>query len=113
MKEPIKSQEFVISFDKSNELQTEVTVLNLPTGCLITTKMKYSASCAVTSEFVTGVMYNETLKRFESIVTMGSEAIDDFKSFSGETYKKMKNLWDDNKESREWIHKDEKDKGNK
>ncbi len=100
MKESIKSLEFVISFDTSNELRTEVTGLNLPTGCLITTKVKYSTACAVTSEFILGVQYNNDIKDFEKMENI----IDKAEWFSEDAYQKMKALWDDNKPT-DWLNK--------
>ncbi len=102
----LESSEIVISFNRSNELQSEVTVLNLPTGCLITTKMKYSSSCAVTSEFVTGVQYNNNLKDFVKMENIVDDIVSDGTTTLKDAYHKMKDLWDDNKESKEWLDKD-------
>ena len=110
MKEPIKSLEFVISFEKSNELRTEVTGLNLPTGCLITTRVKYSSACAVTSEFVLGIMYNDKLKDFVKIENIVDDIVSEGTATLKDAYHKMRDLWDDNKEPKEWLQKDQKAK---
>ncbi len=89
------SKTIEISRDRDSELEARIvtTGLNTPTGCLVTTIVRYSSSISTTSEFIPGCQYVEdedgmtdgSFVKIETwddkVVVEGKDAIENIKTF--------------------------------
>ena len=82
----------VIRRQKDKEMETRLltTGVNTPSGCLVTTQVRYSSSVGVTSSFIEGYNYDKELKDFVKIETIVDVIAEESKNVAEKLREKWK-----------------------